>query len=131
MASARLRSNGQFTAILDGDTADFSAYFDEHSVHVWRGADRWSFELPPPAWAASADVHHGKGSLLAPMPGRVTKILVQKGQHVKQGDVILALEAMKMEHIVRAPEAGEVRAIHYAVGELVEGNAVLAVVEKK
>jgi 3-methylcrotonyl-CoA carboxylase alpha subunit len=131
VGQVRLLKNGKFTAILDGDAADFSAHYDQHSVHVWRGADRWSFELLPPAWAASADVAHGNGSLLAPMPGRVTKILVQKGQQVKQGDVILALEAMKMEHIVRAPEAGEVRAIHYAVGELVEGNAVLAIVEKK
>ncbi len=130
VASAKVRADGQFTAVIDGDAADFSAFYDGASVHVWRGAQRWAFDLPPAAWAASADVQHGKGSLLAPMPGRITKILVQKGQAVKQGDVILALEAMKMEHIVRAPESGVVKSINFAVGELCEGNAVLAIVEK-
>jgi biotin carboxyl carrier protein len=49
---------------------------------------------------------------------------------VKQGDVILALEAMKMEHLVRAPEAGTVKEIKFALGELCEGGSVLAVVGK-
>lgn len=36
------QSGGQFTAVIDGDTADFSAFFDDASVHIWRGANHWA-----------------------------------------------------------------------------------------
>ncbi len=36
------QTGGQFTAVIDGDTADFSAFYDDASVHVWRGADHWA-----------------------------------------------------------------------------------------
>lgn len=52
------------------------------------------YDLPPPSWAVSADTALSKGSLIAPMPGRITRISAKAGQAVKQGDVILALEVL-------------------------------------
>jgi len=68
------------------------------------------------------------GGLVAPMPGKVVKILVTEGQEVAAGAALVVLEAMKMEHTVRASDAGTVRAVRVAVGEQVDGDRVLVVV---
>ena len=61
-----------------------------------------------------------QGGLSAPMPGTVIEIEVALGQHVRAGDVLLTLEAMKMELPLRAPRDGVVAAIRCAPGELVQ-----------
>ena len=62
------------------------------------------------------------------MPGKVVKVLVAAGQEVAAGAPLVVLEAMKMEHTVRAAEAGTVRALHVAVGDQVDADRLLAVV---
>jgi biotin carboxyl carrier protein len=64
-------------------------------------------------------------SLMAPMPARVSRILVQPGANVKKGDTLIVLEAMKMELPLRAPADAAVTAIHCQEGELVQADAVL------
>ena len=69
-----------------------------------------------------------EGGLVAPMPGKVVKVLVSVGSEVAAGTALVVLEAMKMEHTVRAQSAGTVRALHVAVGDQVDGDHLLAVV---
>ncbi|MFD3509204.1 acetyl/propionyl/methylcrotonyl-CoA carboxylase subunit alpha [Nocardia sp. NPDC058666] len=69
------------------------------------------------------------GSLLAPMPGSVIRLGAAEGDHVKQGQPILWLEAMKMEHTIAAPATGILSALNVTVGQQVEVGAILAVVE--
>jgi acetyl/propionyl-CoA carboxylase alpha subunit len=69
------------------------------------------------------------GSLAAPMPGTVVGVPVAVGDRVEAGDVVVVLEAMKMEHVVRAPEAGIVAELSVAVGDRVDVGTVLAVLE--
>ncbi len=69
------------------------------------------------------------GSLLAPMPGTVVKVLVEKGAEVASGAAVLVLEAMKMQHTVSAPHAGTVTEINIEPGTQVAAGEVLAVVE--
>ncbi|HTM23326.1 MAG TPA: biotin/lipoyl-containing protein, partial [Kofleriaceae bacterium] len=68
------------------------------------------------------------GACAAPMPGKVVKVLVAVGQTVSAGDTLLVLEAMKMEHTVRAPEAGIVERLAVAEGDQVAAAALLVVV---
>jgi acetyl/propionyl-CoA carboxylase alpha subunit len=68
------------------------------------------------------------GSLLAPMPGTVVRVEVEEGARVAAGAVVVVLEAMKMEHAVRAPADGVVTALPAEVGSTVHTGAVLAVV---
>jgi propionyl-CoA carboxylase alpha chain len=70
------------------------------------------------------------GSLLAPMPGTVVSVNVDAGQQVAAGDVVLVLEAMKMQHRVSAPYAGTVSEIDVKPGQQVAAGEVLAVVEE-
>jgi acetyl/propionyl-CoA carboxylase alpha subunit len=80
----------------------------------------WISPLPEPdARAKSGD------SLAAPMPGQVIALLVTEGQAVRAGDPLVILEAMKMEHTIRAPHDGVVAAIHARPGTKVAASALL------
>ena len=68
------------------------------------------------------------GSLTAPMPGTVVQVAAEQGQSVAAGDVLVVLEAMKMEHAVRAPVDGVVADVLVAAGQQVDDGAVLVVV---
>jgi len=66
-----------------------------------------------------------EGSLVAPMPGQILKVMVEEGQSVKQGETLMILEAMKMEHQITAPTDGTVESIFFMVGESVQQDMVL------
>ncbi|MEU5937577.1 biotin carboxylase N-terminal domain-containing protein [Micromonospora sp. NPDC047548] len=78
--------------------------------------------FPPPTAELAA------GSLLAPLPGAVTRVHVEVGQRVGAGDLLLTLEAMKLEHPVLAPTDGVVAELPVPAGGQVDTGAVLAVV---
>jgi acetyl/propionyl-CoA carboxylase alpha subunit len=70
------------------------------------------------------------GSLLAPMPGKVVRVMAQVGDMVTAGQTLVVVEAMKMEHAVAAPANGVVAAIPVAEGDQVETDQTLAIVEE-
>jgi geranyl-CoA carboxylase alpha subunit len=74
----------------------------------------------------SKTLTNGDGVLRAPMNGRVASVAVQAGQKVEAGQVIVVLEAMKMEHTLFAPFVGTVQALHVSTGEQVEPGRILA-----
>lgn len=67
---------------------------------------------------------HG-GGLESPMPGVVTRVMVAAGEAVTKGQPLVALEAMKMEHLIRAPRDGRILAIPVTVGQMVSGGVSL------
>ena len=74
---------------------------------------------------AATPVTAGTKSITAPMPGTILKVNVQAGAAVKKGDVLMILEAMKMENEIMAPADGTVAAVNVAQGVSVEAGAVL------
>ena len=82
---------------------------------------------PAPVAAAPSSVAAGE-PVTAPMPGNILKILVTPGQQVNEGDVLMILEAMKMENEIVAPKAGTVAQILVTKGATVETGATLAVI---
>ncbi|MFW6087783.1 MAG: biotin/lipoyl-containing protein, partial [Myxococcota bacterium] len=70
------------------------------------------------------------GACVAPMPGKIIQLRVEEGRNVEQGDVLMVMEAMKMEHTVAAPTDGTVSKVHVAEGEQVDGGAILAVIDE-
>ncbi|WP_426509791.1 biotin carboxylase N-terminal domain-containing protein [Dactylosporangium sp. McL0621] len=68
-----------------------------------------------------------EGSLVAPLPGAVGRVLVVPGQRVAAGDLLLTVEAMKLEHPVHAPTDGVISDLRVAAGSQVESGALLAV----
>ena len=79
-----------------------------------------------PAPAAAPAGGQGAVKVNAPMPGKILSVKASAGQAVKKGEVLLILEAMKMENEVVAPQDGTVASINVAAGDSVEAGAVLA-----
>ncbi len=81
---------------------------------------------PAPTPAASGS--GADGEVVSPMPGKILKVIADNGAHVEAGDVILILEAMKMENEIVAPIAGTV-SLSVSVGQTVDTDALLATVK--
>jgi pyruvate carboxylase len=67
--------------------------------------------------------------LVAPMPGKVVRVLVERGQAVAEAQGLVVVEAMKMENEIRAPREGTISEVHVREGQAVEGGALLVVLE--
>jgi biotin carboxyl carrier protein len=80
---------------------------------------------PAPKKAAASGVE-GSVKITAPMPGKILGVKVSAGQAVKKGEVLLVLEAMKMENEIVAPSDGTIASVQAAVGDSVEAGATLA-----
>ncbi|MCB9476803.1 MAG: acetyl/propionyl/methylcrotonyl-CoA carboxylase subunit alpha [Deltaproteobacteria bacterium] len=65
----------------------------------------------------------------APMPGSIVRVMVEQGQTVERGDALMVLEAMKMEHTIKATAKGVVMAVHFAAGDQVDEESVLLDIE--
>jgi len=78
--------------------------------------------LPAPRRAVES------GSLIAPMPGNVTRVAAAPGERVTAGQIVLVVEAMKMEHTITAPAAGTLTELRVGPGDQVNGGDVLAIV---
>ncbi|MGY4534620.1 3-methylcrotonyl-CoA carboxylase alpha subunit [Pseudomonas sp. TE3786] len=85
-------------------------------------------QLFDPIAAAEAS-HQQHGGLTAPMNGSIVRVLVKPGQSVVAGTALVVLEAMKMEHSIRAPQDGTVKALYCAESEMVAEGAVLVELE--
>ncbi len=82
---------------------------------------------PAPAAPAPAAPAAGE-TVKSPMPGHILRIEVSQGQHVEEGDVIMILEAMKMENEIVATKSGTIAQIAVSKGAVVETGTVLAVI---
>lgn len=78
----------------------------------------------------SSAAHAGeRAAVVAPMPGKVVRVLVETGAHVEAGDGVIVVEAMKMQNEMKSPKAGTVTEIHATAGATVNAGDVLVVVE--
>jgi biotin carboxyl carrier protein len=71
----------------------------------------------------------GRAQVLAPMPGKVVRVLVEQGQDVEAGDGLVVVEAMKMQNELKSPKTGTVAELHALVGATVKAGEILVVVE--
>jgi biotin carboxyl carrier protein len=123
--------------LIDGNTVyncrvENSHNHPDHIKVSLRGVS-YSVKLTDPKRLRSAQsgAEHDKGAarIVAPMPGKVVRVLVEAGAEVEAGAGILVVEAMKMQNEMKAPKAGHVVSIHAQVGSTVNAGEVLAVIE--
>jgi propionyl-CoA carboxylase alpha chain len=113
---------------IDGRRSAFAvtAVDDRRYIHGPSG-DLDLVELPRFPQADRAGSH---GGLAAPMPGKVLSVMVREGEVVERGQLLLVLEAMKMEHRIDAPWAGTVKTLNVTEGDQVANGAMLVVLEQ-
>jgi 3-methylcrotonyl-CoA carboxylase alpha subunit len=103
--------------VQDGETR--TAYAVVHGRATWVFLDGDVFVVQAAGTAGRSTVPEEESSLSAPMPARVLSVAVEVGQAVAKGDVLVTLEAMKMELPIRAPRDGTVAAVSCQTGRMV------------
>ena len=102
-------------------------------AEVSAGGRTYRVRLADPKRLRGANVAAGHGGgraqVLAPMPGKVVRVLVEQGQSVEAGEGLVVVEAMKMQNELKTPKAGTVVELRAQVGATVNAGEVLAVVE--
>lgn len=101
---------------------------DGNDCTIFTGALTARFSVRQPDLGEAVYLDDGSG-LTAPMHGTIVDILVAPGASVEAGQTLLILEAMKMEHPIKAPAAGQVIEIFFAAGDLVDSGAELLALE--
>ncbi len=120
---------GRLRFRLDGLRVDARVVVDAEAVFVIRGGDCERLALPRLDVAALAEAAVGGERITSPMPGQVIAVAVAPGDEVAPGQVLLVVEAMKMEHNVVAHRHGTVTAVACAVGDRVEDGVELVTLE--
>ena len=101
----------------------------DRDIVVFEAGEAFTFKDHPPA-ADASDGAAGEGQIRAPMPGKVTQLLVKVGDAVIRGQSLVTLEAMKMEYALQAPFAGVVEEVTVALGgQVVEGAPLVRLAE--
>jgi biotin carboxyl carrier protein len=78
---------------------------------------------------ASSSQNHGAAKIVAPMPGKVVRVLVEEGAEVEVGSGVIVVEAMKMQNEMKAPKSGKIVSMSASAGSTVNAGDVLAVIE--
>ena len=110
--------------MIDDRSLLFSARFEGQRLWLFHEGHSYGFRLRPPALAAEQEDRHAP--FTAPMSGTVVACHVEAGQRVEAGQAVVTMEAMKMEHTLRAPQAGVVTALPWSAGDTVSEGTRLA-----
>ncbi|MDN3518729.1 acetyl/propionyl/methylcrotonyl-CoA carboxylase subunit alpha [Aquisalimonas lutea] len=126
-ANGTLHADGSLRVVLDGVHLDARALQTGERLRVGVSGEERELVVHDPLSAGMAEELR-EGSLTAPMPGTVLSVLVSEGDHVEEGAALMVLEAMKMEHTIRAFTAGRVEHVNFRQGDQVsEGAELLAI----
>ena len=128
VAGARVES-GYLTARIDGSMQRFRAEATGNRILVHDGKRRLRLQAVEMYRRQQGATDSAEHRIRAPMPGRVVLVQATPGDAVSAGDVVLVIEAMKMELALKAPRDGVMAEVRVAAGEFVEADAVLATLE--
>lgn len=119
------RGEGRLELEVDGEAHE--ALWAKEGRHVWLHIKGRSHHFEKSAGGARAAAGSGTGEsiLRVPMPGQVRELVVEEGQEVEAGALLLLLEAMKMEIRIQAPRAARVARLAVGAGESVEKDQIL------
>lgn len=119
--------------IVDGHSYEIKREQTSTDLHLWVGDMRLSVDLRDPrslrSRRSAGKESRGPVKILAPMPGRVVRLLAEEGHDIEAGAGIVVVEAMKMQNEIKSPKKGKVKKISATLGAAVNPGDVLAVIE--
>jgi biotin carboxyl carrier protein len=119
--------------LLDGQSFEISVTpSPDGKLKLHTGTQEFTAEvIDPRAWSGRRHSHveaEGRQQIVAPMPGKVVRLLVKAGDHVEAGQGLLVVEAMKMQNEIRSPKSGTVERVLASENQPVNAGDVLAIV---
>jgi biotin carboxyl carrier protein len=125
--------NGVLSLLLDGKSYEVKRESGPTGAHIWVGSNRYAMEVRDPRCLrhrrGAGYAEDGPRKLLAPMPGKVVRVLVEEHAAVEAGQGVVVVEAMKMQNEIKSPKKGMVQKLTAAVGASVNAGDVLAIVD--
>ncbi|HTZ99900.1 MAG TPA: biotin/lipoyl-containing protein [Candidatus Aquilonibacter sp.] len=123
---------GIYSILIEGASFEVRVEPDARGLRITVGGREYSAQLRDPRqWRrrrGAAVEAEGSQAVLAPMPGKVVRVLVKAGAAVEAGKAIAVVEAMKMQNEVRSPKSGTVERVLVREGQAVTAGEVLAIV---
>jgi len=121
------------SVLIDGKAYEIKREITPTDMHLWVGSERYAAELRDPRSlrgrrGADADAH-GPKKLVAPMPGKVVRVLSHEKDEVEAGQGVVVVEAMKMQNEIKSPKKGVMQKMLATEGANVNAGDVLAIVE--
>jgi biotin carboxyl carrier protein len=130
---AVLTGRDVLSLLIDGRAYEVKREYTPTDLHLWVGSTRFPVELRDPrslrARQGAAQDEKGPRKIVAPMPGRVVRLLAVEQAEVEAGQGVIVVEAMKMQNEIKSPKKGIVKKILAVAGAAVNAGDVLAVVE--
>ncbi|KAJ2274953.1 hypothetical protein GGH14_003953 [Coemansia sp. RSA 370] len=125
-------AGGHLRALLNDRLCASNVVFNDKdsSITVFDQGRVAVFKVPVPQYFDDAGAA-SPGSVTAPMSCKIVQVMVEPGAEVEQNAPLVVLEAMKMEHVIKAPKAGKIASVYYKVGDLVEEGKNLVAFENE
>jgi len=125
-------ATGTYSILLGGRAYEVRVQPGVDGLRVHAGGREFAAQvIDPRVWrgrrAGVLEVE-GRQQIIAPMPGKIVRVLVQAGESIEAGQGMLVVEAMKMQNEVRSPKTGKVERVLVTEGQAVNAGEVLAVV---
>ncbi len=122
-----------FSILLDGQSFEINVVpSPDGKLKLHNGTQEFIAEvIDPRAWSGrrhGSVEAEGRQQIVAPMPGKVVRLLVKAGEHVQAGQGLLVVEAMKMQNEIRSPKSGSVERVLAKEGQPVNTGEVLCVI---
>ncbi len=128
LSVAQAGAGGRLRVEAEGRRSDATAVRHGDSLTVFHDGAAFAFAVPD-ALALAEEAAHGGDRVIAPMTGLLKSVAAVPGAGVERGAALVVMEAMKMEHTLRAPRDGTVAEVLAAAGDQVQEGAVLVVLE--
>ena len=120
--------NEMLECVIDDIRSQYQIYRDEDRLFVFDSFNDIQLKVLPRFVDQSTSSI--EGGLLAPMPGKISEVLIKKDQKVKAGQSLMIIEAMKMEQTIKSPNAGKISKIMVKKGQQVENGESLLVIDE-
>ncbi|WP_025209855.1 biotin/lipoyl-containing protein [Hippea sp. KM1] len=135
IVDAQLTESSVYSLIINGKSYEVNLDYKDGIYHVYNEGDLFKIEVMDELKKRMLEKRGGAGGLegaytiKSEMPGKIVDVKVKEGDEVKEGDVVIILEAMKMQNEIKSPKDGKITEVFVQKDDVIEADAKLVTVE--